>query len=96
LADEVLVNAILFICLAAALGFWLGYFYWAYRMIKGRKEGVRPFGRALLWNPFNICFRPSLLTEDGLRARKWFFVCTLGFSLCILVGLVVGGAFRAP
>ena len=89
------MNPVMLICFAAALGLWLGYFYWAYRMIKGRKDGVRVFGRAVLWNPFNICFRPSLLTEDGLRARKWFFVCLLGFPLCILVALVVGGAFKS-
>ena len=89
------MNVVVLICFAAALGFWSGYFYWAYRMIKGRKEGVRPFGRALLWNPFNICFRPSLLTEEGLRARKRFFLCLLGFPVCILVALIVSGAFKA-
>ncbi len=88
------MKAIMAICLGAALAFWLGYFYWAYRMVKGRKAGVGVFDRTVLWNPFNICFRPSLLTEDGLHARKWFFVCLLGFPLCILVALVAGGAFR--
>jgi hypothetical protein len=88
------MNALMGVCLAGAMGFWLGYFYWAYRMIKGRKEGIPAFGRALLWNPFNICFRPSLLTEEGLRARKRFFVCLLGFPLCILLALLIGGAFR--
>jgi len=82
------------VCLAAAVALWGGYFYWAYQMIRGRKEGVRPFGRELGWNPFNICFRPSLLTEKGLRARWWFFVCSLGFVLCIFGGLLAGGAFR--
>ena len=90
------MNPVIGITLGAAMGFWFGYFYWAYRMIKGRKEGVRACGRAVLWNPFNICFLPSLLTDEGLRARKWFFVCSLGCAVCILVGLAVGGAFRAP
>ncbi len=82
--------------LSAALGFWIGYFYWAFRMIRGRKEGVRPFSRELMWNPFNICFHPSLLTQEGLRARKWFFVCLCGFPLSILVALAAGGAFKSP
>jgi len=68
----------------AALTFWFGYFYSAWRMIRGRKEGVGLFGRAVLWNPFNICFRPSLLTEAGLLARRWFFICLCGFPLCLL------------
>ena len=87
-------KAMMNVFLAAALPFWVGYFYWAYQMIRGRKEGVRAFGRELGWNPFNICFRPSLLTEEGLRARRWFFVCTLGFPLCILAAMLVSGAFR--
>src|SRR6266481_2368133 len=81
-------------CVVAALGFWLGYFYWAYRMISERTPGVSAFGRELLGNPFNICFRPSLLTDEGLRARKWFFVCVVGFPVCLLIALVLGGAFR--
>ena len=89
------MNAIMLVCFAAALGFWVGYFYWAYRMVKGRKEGVSAFGLALLWNPFNICFRPSLLTGDGLRARKWFLICLLGGPLCSLAALVAAGAFRS-
>ncbi len=90
------MNLLTIICFAAALLFWLGYFCWAYRMIRGRKEGARAFGREVIWNPFNICFRPSLLTEEGLRARKWFFVCLLGFPSCILLALLLAGAFRTP
>lgn len=90
------MNVLVGICAVGALGFWVGYFYWAYRMIKGRKPGVSAFGQVVWWNPFNLCFRPSLLTEEGLRARRWFWICTVGFPACILVGLVVGGAFRSP
>jgi hypothetical protein len=90
------MNSVIATCLAGALGFWLGYFYWAYRMIRGRKDRARAFGLAVLWNPFNICLRPSLLTDEGLRARKWFFVCLCGFPVCILVALAVGGAFKGP
>lgn len=69
----------------AAFACGLGYFYWAWRMIYyGRKEGIKAFGREVLWNPFNICFRPDLLTASGLRARRWFFVCFSGFPICIL------------
>jgi hypothetical protein len=89
------MNAATIICFVAGLGFWVGYFYFAYQMIKGRQAGVRAFSIAVLWNPFNICFRPSLLTEEGLKARKWFFVCLVGFPACILVALVIGGAFRS-
>jgi hypothetical protein len=87
------MNALVVICAAAAFGFWIGYFYWAYRMIRGRKADVAAFDRRLGWNPFNLCFRPSLLTETGLRARRWVFVCLLGFPISILLALAVGCAF---
>lgn len=89
------MNATIAVCSAAAVAFWFGYFYWAFRMIRGRREGVRAYGREVGWNPFSLCFRPSLLTDEGLRARKWFFVCMLGFPVCVLVILLVGGAFRS-
>ncbi len=84
------MSPVFVICLAGALAFWVGYFYWVLRMFRGRRDGVRLFSREVLWNPFNICFRPSLLTEDGLRARKWFFVCSVGFPLCVLAALLIG------
>ena len=55
---------------------FLGYFLLAYRMWKGRKPEVD--AAQVLGNPFNICLQPSLLTEDGLRARRKFFLCFLG------------------
>jgi hypothetical protein len=95
LADEAIMNPVFAVCLAGALALWVGYFYWALRMIRGRKDGVRLFAREVLWNPFNICFRPSLLTDEGLRARKWFFVCSVGFLLCTIAALLVGPLLRS-
>jgi hypothetical protein len=87
------MNPAIAILSIAAVAFWLGYFYWAFRMIRGRKEGVRSHGREVGWNPFNLCFRPSLLTGDGLQARKWFFICMVGCPGFILLILILGGAF---
>jgi len=92
---RLIAHPVMAIFIVATLGFWLGYFYWAYRMISGRKPGVDIFGQELIWNSFNICFRPSLLTDEGLRARKWFFFCFVGFPVCILIVWVLGGAFRS-
>jgi hypothetical protein len=55
---------------------FLGYFVFAWLMWRGRKPHVTVADVG--WNQFNICFLPSLLTEDGLRARKWFFLSFLG------------------
>lgn len=74
---ELIVKGMIGAWLAGAAICFVGYFLFAYRMWKGRKPGVDA-GR-VLGNPFNICFQPSLLTEEGLRARKRFFLCSLGF-----------------
>ena len=60
---------------------WVGYFVFAFRMIKGRREGINPWGPKTAWNAFNLCFLPSLLTENGKKARQWFFLSAIGFLL---------------
>jgi hypothetical protein len=79
------MNPLTLIFSVAAPAFFVGYFYWAFRMIQGRRKGVMANGREVAWNSFNLCFRPSLLTDKGLRARKWFFVCWLGFAMSVLI-----------
>ena len=61
------------------------------QMIRGTKAEF--VGREFA-NRLNICFYPAMLTEDGLRARRLFFVCMSGVPVCILLGLLVGGVFR--
>ena len=73
----------------ALLAFWLGCLYWTWKMIRGRKEGVRAFGPEVWYNPFYLCFRPSLLTEKGLRARKWLTICYSGLALCMFAVLLL-------
>jgi hypothetical protein len=83
-----LLNAFRGVLLLAALCSWIGYFYWALRMVRERKKGVRLFDYRLALNPFNLVFRPSLLTDAGLRARRWMLINFLGFFLA-LIGLVI-------
>jgi hypothetical protein len=64
---------------------WLGILIFGFQMILRRKEGVPLWSTRLLWNPFNVCFFPSLLTEDGQKARKRWFACVVGFFACLFV-----------
>ena len=83
-----ILSTIVRVLLILSLGpFALGYFYWAWRMIRGRKQGVTIVDLRFSYNPFNLAFRPSLLTDEGLRARRRFFICSAGMPLAI-VGLV--------
>ena len=81
MAGETRMNPIIIICFVSAVGLACGYYYCGCRMIRERKDR----GQTELLNPLNICFYPFLLTQQGLRARKWFFACGIGFLLSILV-----------
>ncbi len=51
LADPVRMKLVMITSLTAALGFWIGYFDWAYRMIRGQKAGVKA-SRAMKTQPW--------------------------------------------
>jgi hypothetical protein len=77
------------ICFGAALVFFLFYLYWGNQMDRGRKRDVdAPNGKALS-NRLNISVYPSLLTEEGLRARRWFFLFLVCFLGCLVAGILV-------
>jgi hypothetical protein len=78
-------------CFAAAVGFAIGYLRFGRQMIRGTKK---EFADRSFANRLNIGFYPSMLTEDGLRARRWFHVCMAGVPVSILLGLLFGGVFR--
>jgi hypothetical protein len=85
-----LMTGIRWMLLICAVGSFVGYFLFARRMVRGRRDAVAAFDRRLAYNPFNVCFRPSLLTEPGLRARRWFLASLICFPLCV-IGLVAIG-----
>jgi hypothetical protein len=62
--------------------------------VKYRKPEVPLFPHGMLYSPFNILFRPSKLTEKGLRARKRCVLGFAGFFTC--VALVIMIATLAP
>jgi hypothetical protein len=66
-----------------------GYFYWALQMIRGREKDVALFDSRVWFNPFNLCFFPSLLTEEGKRARTRFFIS----CACIVASFLAMGVF---
>ncbi|MEJ1973125.1 MAG: hypothetical protein WDM96_11900 [Lacunisphaera sp.] len=82
-------QGILIVLVAGLVASFVGYFYWALQMVHGRQSDVSAFDRRVAFNPFNLCFRPSLLTEEGLRARKMLFRSCAG----ILLSFVALGVF---
>lgn len=74
-------------CFVLGTMLWLFCLVSMIRTIARRKPDVRLWG-----NPFNMLFRPADLTEGGLRARQHCLASALGFVLCWLVAVLVGGA----
>jgi hypothetical protein len=62
----------------------VGYFVFAYQMVKARKEGVSIFDVRLMSNPLNLVFRPSLLSPQGLIARRRFIISFISFIVSLV------------
>jgi hypothetical protein len=62
----------------------------AVRMVQRRKPGV-PIMEKLYESPFNLAFKPSKLTDEGLRARRLMFITLLAAAACWLMGFVAFG-----
>ena len=62
-------------------------FVFAFQMYRGRKPNIQWAQTG--WNWFSLLFLPSMLTEEGLRARRRHFLCLLGFPVAVLAALVL-------
>jgi hypothetical protein len=71
----------------AIISCFVGYFVFAFKMWQGRKPDVCL--KDVLWNPFNVCFQPALLTEQGLSARKKWFLCLGAFAVLLIMPWVL-------
>jgi hypothetical protein len=58
-------------------------------MLRNMKPGVGWFSTELFWNPFNVVFRPTLLTPTGLRYRKRLGMLAAAFALLITGGFII-------
>ncbi len=70
----------------AALGAWYAIVVYSFMMVRQIRSGVPRWGRSLIYNPFNVVFRPDLLTDRGLAYRR-----RLGWAVAAFVCIVLGG-----
>ncbi len=66
---------------------WLATIIYAIKMIRRARAGVAIWGRATLWNPFNLLLMPGLLTNAGRSYRRKCFL-----AVAVFVG-TIGAAF---
>lgn len=69
-----------------ALASWACTLVFLISMVRNRKPEARHDPR-LRWNPFIVIYHASLLTEKGLRFRRWLI-----YALLIFVGSIVVAA----
>jgi len=90
IAATMLGGGLLVAVILYALYAWVHIVLSALPMIRGIRPGVAMWSWRTGFNPFNVLFLPSLLTEEGLRHRRDVGVYTLKFALPIGATLVIG------
>ncbi len=86
---EVISGTMVAISLVGAIVSWFTCVINLFRMVANRKEGV-PLFQTWYDSPWNIIFRPHLLTERGLAARRRCMLGFAGFVLFIFLGMAAG------
>jgi hypothetical protein len=84
---EILTGFMIYPWLGVVAFFFLGQFWFARRMWKERKPSAT--AEDVMGNPFNICLLPHLLTEEGLRARRSYFLCWVGVLITVASPIVL-------
>ena len=69
---------------------WVAITIYALKTVRRARPGVAIWGRATLWNPFNLLLLPELLTDDGRSCRRKCFLAVAIFIGSIGVGFVMG------
>jgi hypothetical protein len=72
-----------------AFACWASALFHMVRAVALRKPGVSLW-RGTAFNPFNLLFQSSKLTEDALIARKRCLFSVLGFLICALCFIAIG------
>lgn len=74
-----------------AIASFVGIVTFGFRVISHAKSGVRRWSGKLQYNPFNVIFHSELLTEDGLRDRRYLVLSVLCFVGIIGLAFVMKG-----
>ena len=69
---------------------WIAIIIYMLKTVRRARPGVAIWGRATLWNPFNLLLLPGLLTDDGRSCRRKCFLEIAIFIGSIAIGSVMG------
>ena len=79
-------------CVAAIA--WSGAAWYLFKTVVHRQSGVRLWSATLGFFPFNIVFRPALLTARGRACRRRFAMFLGVFLVAVAIGLALSGLAR--
>ena len=71
---------------------WGAIVVYAFKTVRCARPGISIWGRATLWNPFNLLVLPHLLTQDGRLHRKKCFLALVVFVGSVGLGAIIGFA----
>ncbi len=79
---------------ATAFVVWCASVYYMFRVVTLRKPGTKVFWGDTRYNPFNVLFFSSKLTEAGLRARRRLFILASIFIGMVLMPVLFGAIMK--
>lgn len=78
------------VSIAVGLLAWFAMLLFALRMVHQARPGVGVWTSRTRWNPFNLLWMPSLLTDDGRSSRRKCLRAVTIFFASVGLGLIFG------
>lgn len=88
----VIIQFVLLTGSAIGLVSWLAAIIYAIKMVRRAQPGVGIWGRATLYNPYNLLLLPELLTDEGRVCRRKCFIAVLIFVSSIGLMFIISSA----
>ena len=84
-----LIDVLVFVFIVTGFLCMFGMFLFSFRIIQNIRPGVR-FWRDLKGMPLNAIFSRKYLTEEGVKARYYLFICFIGYFVFFAAAAAIG------
>ena len=83
----ILIAKVILVCVGAIS--LVAIYVYLIKAARRTKSGINAWGTKLGWNPGNLIFFPSYLTDAGLAYREKCIQATLVFFSCVLMLITI-------
>lgn len=94
LISKVFLTITFAVALCIVIVAWFRVIKYSFKAIRAVRPGVNLWSAKMMFNPFNVLFKPGLLTDEGLKHRREVGRNALWFIGPILLLLVLEGLGR--